>query len=103
MRSHINCYFAFFPTNHETLIMYFHSENTLFFYHYYFSYGPFYWSFIQASKEGFRMEQDTFGELQVPNSKYYGAQTVRSVMNFPIGGENERMPVRFVSQASTLA
>ena len=30
---------------------------------------------------------------QVPNEKYYGAQTVRSTMNFPIGGESERMPV----------
>ena len=45
--------------------------------------------------EGFRVEADTFGELQVPNSKYYGAQTVRSMMNFPIGGDAERMPVRF--------
>lgn len=48
--------------------------------------------FSKASQEGVRKEYDTFGELEVPNSKYYGAQTVRSVMNFPIGGENERMP-----------
>lgn len=40
----------------------------------------------------FRMERDTFGELEVPNDRYYGAQTVRSVMNFPIGGDMERMP-----------
>lgn len=44
-------------------------------------------------KGGFRIEKDTFGELKVPNDKYYGAQTLRSVMNFPIGGEFERMPV----------
>lgn len=44
---------------------------------------------------GFRTEADTFGELQVPNDKYYGAQTVRSTMNFPIGGESEKMPVSF--------
>lgn len=42
---------------------------------------------------GFRTESDTFGELKVPNDKYYGAQTVRSTMNFPIGGPTERMPV----------
>jgi fumarate hydratase, class II len=46
---------------------------------------------LQAS--GFRTESDTFGELKVPNDKYYGAQTVRSTMNFPIGGPTERMPV----------
>jgi len=46
--------------------------------------------------EGFRVEADTFGELQVPNNKYYGAQTVRSTMNFPIGGDSERMPLPVV-------
>jgi len=30
----------------------------------------------------------------VPTDKYYGAQTLRSVMNFPIGDTFERMPVR---------
>ncbi|GLV39029.1 Fumarase 1 [Carabus blaptoides fortunei] len=40
----------------------------------------------------FRKESDTFGELDVPEDKLYGAQTVRSVMNFPIGGPSERMP-----------
>jgi fumarate hydratase, class II len=40
-----------------------------------------------------RKEKDTFGELDVPDDKLYGAQTVRSVMNFPIGGIEERMPV----------
>lgn len=47
---------------------------------------------------GFRVEADTFGELQVPNDKYYGAQTVRSTMNFPIGGESEKMPVSFCNK-----
>jgi hypothetical protein len=41
----------------------------------------------------FRIEADTFGELKVPSDKLYGAQTLRSVMNFPIGGNSERMPV----------
>jgi fumarate hydratase class II len=35
----------------------------------------------------FRMETDSFGEMQVPADKYYGAQTARSLMNFKIGGE----------------
>merc|ERR1719330_1323984 len=40
-----------------------------------------------------RIEADTFGELKVPSEKYYGAQTLRSVMNFPIGDRaSERMP-----------
>ncbi len=49
---------------------------------------------FQASSESFRMEKDSFGELKVPSDKYYGAQTVRSTMNFKIGGASERMPVR---------
>jgi len=41
----------------------------------------------------YRIEADTFGELKVPSEKYYGAQTLRSVMNFPIGDRaSERMP-----------
>ncbi|KAM4041116.1 fumarate hydratase, mitochondrial isoform 2-T2 [Anomaloglossus baeobatrachus] len=46
-----------------------------------------------ASSESYRIEADTFGELKVPNDKYYGAQTVRSTMNFRIGGVTERMPL----------
>ena len=46
-----------------------------------------------ASQNSFRIEYDTFGELKVPNDKYYGAQTVRSTMNFKIGGVTERMPI----------
>lgn len=41
---------------------------------------------------GYRVEADTFGELKVPNDRYYGAQTVRSTINFPIGGPTEKMP-----------
>lgn len=40
----------------------------------------------------FRIEKDSFGELSVPQSKYYGAQTARSMLNFDIGGESERLP-----------
>jgi len=34
-----------------------------------------------------RIETDSLGEVQVPNDKYYGAQTARSLMNFKIGGD----------------
>ena len=36
-----------------------------------------------------RTETDSFGPLQVPNSKYWGAQTQRSLLNFPIGWEKQ--------------
>lgn len=39
-----------------------------------------------------RTERDTMGELEVPDDRLYGSQTVRSIMNFPIGGIEERMP-----------
>ncbi|XP_075976657.1 putative fumarate hydratase, mitochondrial isoform X1 [Anticarsia gemmatalis] len=39
-----------------------------------------------------RKERDTMGELEVPDDRLYGSQTVRSIMNFPIGGIEERMP-----------
>ena len=40
-----------------------------------------------------RIETDSFGEIEVPAEKYYGAQTARSKLNFPIGDESEHMPV----------
>jgi fumarate hydratase class II len=33
----------------------------------------------------FRIESDSMGEIKVPEDKYYGAQTARSLMNFKIG------------------
>ncbi len=38
----------------------------------------------------FRIEKDTFGEIEVPANVYWGAQTQRSLQNFKIS--NERMP-----------
>eukprot|EP00268_Persea_americana_P032061 TRINITY_DN3138_c0_g1_i2.p1 TRINITY_DN3138_c0_g1~~TRINITY_DN3138_c0_g1_i2.p1 ORF type:complete len:489 (-),score=103.72 TRINITY_DN3138_c0_g1_i2:459-1925(-) len=40
----------------------------------------------------FREEKDTFGPIQVPSDKLWGAQTQRSLQNFDIGGEHEVMP-----------
>ncbi|EDR15037.1 uncharacterized protein LACBIDRAFT_300776 [Laccaria bicolor S238N-H82] len=44
------------------------------------------------SQQKFRVERDTFGELQVPADRYWGAQTQRSLQNFDIGGPTERLP-----------
>jgi len=41
-----------------------------------------------------RIERDSFGDIDVPASAYWGAQTQRSVENFPIGGQ--RMPIEIV-------
>lgn len=35
----------------------------------------------------YRTETDSMGEIKVPENKYYGAQTARSLMNFKIGGD----------------
>jgi len=47
----------------------------------------------EQEHKNYRIERDTFGELKVPANKYYGAQTLRALMNFPIGDTFERMPV----------
>ena len=41
-----------------------------------------------------RTETDSFGPIEVPAQAYWGAQTQRSIANFPIGGE--RMPVPLI-------
>ncbi len=40
-----------------------------------------------------RIESDSFGELKVPADKYYGAQSARSLINFPIGTETMPAPL----------
>jgi fumarate hydratase class II len=40
-----------------------------------------------------RTESDSFGPLDVPADKYWGAQTQRSIMNFPIGWEKQPVAV----------
>jgi len=42
-----------------------------------------------------RTETDSFGPIEVPADCYWGAQTQRSLGNFPFG-ERERMPIRLV-------
>ena len=40
-----------------------------------------------------RTETDSFGPLDVPADKYWGAQTQRSIMNFPIGWEKQPIAI----------
>ena len=40
-----------------------------------------------------RTETDSFGPLEVPSDKYWGAQTQRSLMNFPIGWEKQPVAI----------
>ncbi|MDP2621054.1 MAG: class II fumarate hydratase [Hyphomicrobiales bacterium] len=53
-----------------------------------------------------RTETDSFGPLQVPADRYWGAQTQRSLSNFKIGGERLPAPVfralGIVKQAAAL-
>ena len=56
-----------------------------------------------ATNAAVRMEQDTMGELPVPADKYYGCQTARSVINFPIGDRaREQMPLEIVKGMAIL-
>lgn len=40
-----------------------------------------------------RLEYDEMGAINVPVDRLYGPHTMRSAMNFDIGGMEERMPV----------
>ncbi|MET0588975.1 MAG: class II fumarate hydratase [Novosphingobium sp.] len=42
-----------------------------------------------------RIETDGFGEIEVPDHAYWGAQTQRSLENFPFGAR-ERMPIEII-------
>lgn len=43
----------------------------------------------------FRIEMDSLGEVEVPDEVYWGAQTQRSLQNFPFD-EQERMPLAII-------
>jgi len=43
-----------------------------------------------------REESDSFGSLSIPSGSLWGAQTQRSIQNFPIGGREARMPMEVV-------
>jgi len=44
----------------------------------------------------YRTEKDTMGTVQVPADAYYGAQTQRSIMNFPIAQDINKMPKEII-------
>ena len=50
----------------------------------------------------YRVEHDSMGEVRVPADKYWGAQTERSRMNFPIGVGQEPMPTEIISAFAIL-
>ncbi|MGL4557507.1 MAG: lyase family protein, partial [Afipia sp.] len=48
---------------------------------------------MAAPKKTTRTETDTFGPIEVPADRYWGAQTERSKHNFKIGHERMPMPI----------
>lgn len=48
----------------------------------------------------FRIEKDTMGEVKVPQDKFWGAQTQRSIENFKIGGD--RFPREMIKALGVL-
>lgn len=44
----------------------------------------------------YRIETDSMGEVQVETSRYWGAQTQRSIENFPIGTERYKMSASII-------
>jgi len=49
-----------------------------------------------------RTESDSMGQLHVPAGALYGAQTQRSLQNFPIGGPESKMPLPIVKAMATV-
>ncbi len=45
----------------------------------------------------FRIEKDTMGKVQVPANVYWGAQTQRSIENFPIAQDINKMPKEIIA------
>jgi fumarate hydratase class II len=45
---------------------------------------------------GFRIETDTMGEMKVPADRLWGAQTQRSLENFKIAADTDRMPLPLI-------
>src|SRR5690349_11546305 len=52
------------------------------------------WPVAEYRMSAFRIEKDTFGPIEVPAERLWGAQTQRSLEHFCISGE--RMPVEIV-------
>ncbi|KAL6062839.1 fumarase fum1 [Balamuthia mandrillaris] len=52
------------------------------------------------AEQQYRVEHDTFGPINVPVDKYWGAQTQRSLQNFDIG--DEKMPPQLIKALGVL-
>ena len=50
----------------------------------------------------YRTEHDSMGEVLVPADRYWGAQTERSRLNFPIGAGKEPMPEEIIRAFAVL-
>ncbi|KAK7694500.1 hypothetical protein QCA50_001686 [Cerrena zonata] len=59
-------------------------------------------STMTMAEQKYRTERDTFGDLQVPADRYWGAQTQRSLQNFDIGGPQERLPTPLIKAFGVL-
>jgi len=44
---------------------------------------------VIADPENYRSESDSMGDILVPNNRYYGAQTARSLIHFAIGNDTK--------------
>ena len=44
----------------------------------------------------YRIEKDTMGKVEVPADVYWGAQTQRSIINFPIAQDINKMPKEII-------
>jgi len=49
---------------------------------------------LEKKMTEYRIEKDSIGDVKVPNEKFWGAQTQRSVENFPIG--SDMMPIEII-------
>ena len=49
-----------------------------------------------------RKESDSMGELDIEAGVLWGAQTQRSLLNFPIGGDESKMPLAVVRGMATV-
>jgi aspartate ammonia-lyase len=47
-------------------------------------------SSLPFAQEGYRTEKDLLGEKQIPNTDYYGVQTLRAIENFQISGQTTK-------------
>ena len=63
-------------------------------------YEPYNNCFFKGADMEYRIEHDSMGEVSVPASKYWGAQTERSRQNFKIG--NDLMPKEIIDAFAVL-